>query len=459
MVKVDGAFDKVAVSADGKGMVPLAGAALFALSADRVGLTAALSRAMVGMRRRRGRHDPGRVVRDLAVMLAAGGDSVSDMAVLGGQERLFGGVASQATARRVIAWLAEDPGRLAALRAARAKARLRAWELGARAERIVIDIDATLTTAYSAKEGAAGNFKGGFGHHPFCAYLAGSREALGAILRPGNAGSNTGADQVAILELALGQLPREAVESESILMRADGAGSVHELINYAREANINYSVGFDLTAEIRQQLIDQPETAWMLAIGQDGKPRVVKGEDGELVELAHVTELSGLVDLESWGTGARLIARRERLQGEEQLRLFADHGEWRLEVFLTDQDEQDVRELDREHREHAQVEDRIREGKDTGMRNLPFPDMARNQVWLELVMIAQDLIAWTQALALTGELARCEVKRLRYRLIHQAGRLVRSARRTKLRLEHSWPWAQALTEAFTRLQALPTPAD
>jgi len=459
MVRVDGALDKVAVSADGRGMVGLAGAGLLALCADRVGLTGALSVALLGMRRRRGRHDPGRVIRDLAVMLASGGDSVSDMAVLGGQERLFGAVASQATARRAIAWIAEDRGRLARLRAARVRARSRAWALGARPEQIIIDIDATLTTAYSQKEGAAGNFKHGFGHHPFCAYLDGSREALGAILRPGNAGSNTGADQVAIVELALGQLPREVAECEPILMRADGAGSVHELTDYLREGKINFSVGFDLTAEVRQAIIDRPESAWVLAVCQDGSPRVATNEDGELVELAHVCELTGLVDLDGWPEGSRLIARRERLQGEEQLRLFADHGEWRLEVFLTDQDDQDIAELDRRHRQHATVEDRIREGKDTGMRNLPFPDMARNQVWLELVMIAQDLIAWTQALALEGQLARCEVKRLRYRLIHQAGRLTRSARKTRLRLERSRPWARELAHAFTRLQALPTPAD
>ena len=458
MVKVDGAFDKLAVSADGNGMVGLAGAGLLALCADRVGLTRALSRALLGMRRRRGRHDPGQVVRDLAVVLASGGDSVSDMAALGGQERLFGAVASQATARRAIAWIAEDPARLERLRAARARARARAWELGACPDRIIIDIDATLTTAYSPKEGAAGNFKGGFGHHPFCAYLDGSREALGAILRPGNAGSNTGADQVAIVELGLGQLPREVVESEAILARADGAGSVHELLDYLREGEINFSVGFDVTAEVRQAIIDRPESAWALAVCQDGTPRTAKGESGELVELAHVCELTDLIDLDGWPSGSRLIARRERLQGEEQLKLFADHGEWRLEVFLTDQAGDDISELDRCHREHAQVEDRIREGKDTGMRNLPFPDMARNQVWLELVMIAQDLIAWTQALALAGELSRCEVKRLRYRLIHQAGRLVRSARQTRLRLESSWPWATQLEEAFAQLQALPGPS-
>jgi hypothetical protein len=176
------------------------------------------------------------------------------------------------------------------------------------------------------------------------------------------------------------------IQQESILVRADGAGSVHELLDYLREGQMNFSVGFDLTAEIRQAIIDRPESAWVLAVCQDGKPRVVKDEDGQTIELAHVCELTDVVDLSAWPLGSRLIARRERLQGEEQLKLFADWGEWRLEVFLTDQDDEDIPELDRRHREHAQAEDRIREGKDTGMRNLPFPDMARNQVWLKLVL-------------------------------------------------------------------------
>jgi DDE family transposase len=459
MVQAGGALDKLGVTADGKGMVSLAGAGLLALCADRVGLTGALSRATWGMRRRRGRHDPGRVVRDLAVMLAAGGDSVSDLAALRGQERLFGGVASEATARRAIAWIAADRTRLEALRAARAKARARAWKLGARPERVVIDIDATLLAAHSEKEGAAGTFKHGYGHHPMNAYLDDSREALAAILRPGNAGSNTAADQVAVVDLALEQLPREVVAAEPIVVRADGAGAVHALVDYLREGRMSFSVGFDLTADVRQAIIDLPDGAWRLAVCQDGTPRVKPGEDGQEVELAHVAELTGLVGLDGWPAGSRLIVRRERLQGEEQLRLFADLGAWRLELFLTDQDGNDIAELDRFHRQHAVVEDRIREGKDTGMRNLPFPDMARNQVWLELVLIAQDLIAWTQALALEGELSRCEVKRLRYRLIHQAGRLVRGARQTRLRLERSWPWARELAHAFARLQALPVPAD
>jgi Transposase DDE domain group 1 len=123
---------------------------------------------------------------------------------------------------------------------------------------------------------------------------------------------------------------------------------------------------------------------------------------------------------------------------------------------MTDQ-EGEIAELDLHHRGHARVEDRVRCGKDMGLRNLPFREFAPNEVWFELSLIAQDLVAWTKRLALDGELARAEPKRLRYRLLHQAGRIARSGRRVKLRLERSWPWAQALVAASERIRALPAP--
>lgn len=124
---------------------------------------------------------------------------------------------------------------------------------------------------------------------------------------------------------------------------------------------------------------------------------------------------------------------------------------------MTDR-EGEIARLDLDHRGHARVEDRVRCGKDTGLRNLPFRDFAANEAWLELSLIAQDLLAWTKLLSLDGDLARAEPKRLRYRLLHQAGRIARSGRRTRLRLERSWPWAQALVTAFDRIRALPAAA-
>jgi hypothetical protein len=181
MVKRDGLVDKLVVAADGTGQVGHAGSALLGGVADRIGLTRALSAAMAPTRQRRSAHDPGVVLRDLVVMLADGGDCLADIAALRDQGDLFGGVASDSTAFRVIDSI--DAGCLERLRGAVASARARAWALGARPAQIVLDIDATLTTAYSDKEQAAGNFKGGYGHHPLVCYLDGSGEAPGGVLR------------------------------------------------------------------------------------------------------------------------------------------------------------------------------------------------------------------------------------------------------------------------------------
>jgi hypothetical protein len=179
----DGRSFTVGVAPDGVGLVSHAGAALLAEIADRTGLTRELSAALAGLRERQRRHDPGRVIRDLAVMLADGGDCLSDLRAVRDQQPLFGEVASNATAFRVIDAIAGDRALLEALRAARARAREQAWQAGAAPERIVIDVDATLITAHSEKDGAAGTFKGGFGFHPLLAYLDESREAHETVRR------------------------------------------------------------------------------------------------------------------------------------------------------------------------------------------------------------------------------------------------------------------------------------
>jgi Transposase DDE domain group 1 len=132
-----------------------------------------------------------------------------------------------------------------------------------------------------------------------------------------------------------------------------------------------------------------------------------------------------------------------------------DHDGHRFQVFLTDQPDPDIATLELRHRQRARVEDRIRGAKATGLRNLPFDRWRRNTVWLELVLAAQDLVCFTQALLLEGHLAVAEPKTLRYRLLHVAARIVRHARRTILRLQRSWPWAVQLARAFARLRALP----
>jgi Transposase DDE domain group 1 len=445
-VQRDGRRFTVDVVPDGDGLVSHVGAALLAEAADRLGLTDALSRALAPMRERRGRHDPGRVVRDLAVMLADGGDCLADLRAVRDQQPLFGPVASDATAFRVIDRIAGDSALLGALRAARARARATAWDAGAAPERIVIDIDATLITAHSEKDGAAGTFKRGFGFHPLLAYLDESREALAGVLRPGNAGANTAADHIDMVDLALEQLPRQVVEQAQIVVRTDSAAATHELTDELRVAKINFLMGLDLTAGVREAILGLPEQTWRPAVRQDGGTR----------EGAWVAELTDHLDLSAWPEGARVIVRRERPHPGAQLS-FTDHDGHRFLATLTDVAGNPV-ELECLHRARASAEDRVRNGKQTGLENLPFRDFDHNAVWLELSLIAQDLIAWTQALALTGDLAVCEPKTLRYRLLHTAARVAFHARRATLRLQRTWPWATALAAAFARLAALPPPA-
>jgi hypothetical protein len=445
-VQRDGRRFTVDVASDGDGLVSHAGAGLVAEAADRLGLTDALSRALAPMRERRGRHDPGRVVRDLAVMLADGGDCLADLRAVRDQQVLFGPVASDATAFRVIDAIASDPGLFDALRAARAQAREHAWNIGAAPDRIVIDIDATMITSHSEKEGAAGTFKGGFGFHPLVAYLDESREALAAVLRPGNAGANTASDHLRIVELVLEQLPCEVVATRPIVVRTDSAAATHQLTDELRAANINFLMGFDLTETIRDAILALPEAAWQPAIRQDGETR----------EGAWVAEITDALDLSGWPEGSRVIVRRERPHPGAQLS-FTDHDGHRFLATLTDLPD-DAVELERLHRARANAEDRIRAAKQTGLDNLPFQGFDHNAVWLEIALIAQDLIAWIQALALDGELAVCEPKALRYRLLHTAGRLAFHARRATLRLQRTWPWARELATAFARLAALPAPA-
>jgi hypothetical protein len=415
--------------------------------ADRVELTRAFGWREPGERRR---HPDAAVLRDLAVMLADGGDCLSDLAVLRDQPELFGPVASTPTAWRIIERVGKDPDGLAGLRTARAHARARAWAAGAHpeVELLIVDADATLVLAHSDhKEGAAGTYKHTFGFAPLLAYLDRGQapgEPLAGILRPGNAAAGAASDLIELVDLALAQLPAAAGDPP-VLVRSDSAGGSSKLAWHLHERQVGFSLGMQIDAHVREAILAQPEQAWTPAVEPDGQVR-----DG-----AEVVELTGWVDLHTWPDGTRALCRREDAHPGAQLR-FTDHDGHRFQVFLTDQPDPDLACLELRHRQRARVEDRIRGAKATGLRNLPFDRWRRNAIWLELILAAQDLCCWTQALLLDGTLAVAEPKALRYRLLHVAARIVRHARRTILRLQATWPWAAALARAFARLRALLT---
>jgi Transposase DDE domain group 1 len=432
-------FGTVDVVADGTGLSSRAGSALLALTAQRLGLTDGLGGALAGTRERRSAHDPGRVLCDLAVMAADGGRCVSDLAVLAGQPSLFGNVASVATARRVLFSIGQPE--IDRVRQARALARERAWNAGAAPDRVILDFDATPISIHSEKELAAGHYKGGFGFNPLLASCG--REVLAGVLRPGNAGANNAADHLRVLELALEQLPESALDGE-ILARSDSAGASHDFAGACRETKIHFSLGYSINNSVREQILALDEAAWMPAVNQDGQPR----------EGSWVAELTGLLDLSSWPLGTRLIARRERPHPGAQL-TFTDLDGHRFQCFITDQDGHDIAALEALHRQHAEVEDRVKTLKATGAGYLPFHSFTANAAWFELALTAHDIMVWTQQLTLDGEHSISEPKRLRYRILHVAGQITRHARRSTLHLPADWPWADAILRAFKRLNALP----
>ncbi|MBS1860676.1 MAG: IS1380 family transposase [Actinobacteria bacterium] len=339
-------------------------------------MTRALSESLAPTRERRSAHDPGVVVRDLAVAIADGGDHVSDLGVLRDQEALFGAVASETTAHRVLRSV--DADLLEALRVARARALRHAWDAGARPEELALDIDATLLGAHSEKERAAGTYKGGFGFFPLLCYLSETGEPLAGILRPGNAGANTAADHFEVLQLALEQLPEVDLERE-ILIRADIGGRTRAFTADCREAGIRFSVGYEVEARVREAIGALPESAWQQAIDGDGTER----------EGAGVTEPTNRVDLSNRPEGTRLIVRRERPHPGAQLSVLDCETGYRHTAFITDQGDADVAALELRHRRLARVEDAIRVGKETGMRKMPFATFEHNRAWLEVSLLAQ----------------------------------------------------------------------
>jgi Transposase DDE domain group 1 len=442
---------KITVSADGQGLVSQAGALLLAETVRATGLSQGLSGGLARWRARRAVHDPGKILTDLVVTLGLGGDCLADVAVLRAQPELCGPVASDPVISRLVSALAADaPRALRAIRKARATARERAWALagerapGADGSLIPVDLDATIVPAHSEKENAAPTWKKTFGFHPLAAFAdhgAGAGgEALAIMLRPGNAGSNTAAEHTEVTGLALSQLPRRA--RRRVLIRTDSGGGTHEFLAWLAGRRLHYSVGMTITDDMQDAILMLPDRIWEPAYDAGGQVR----------PGAWVAELTGLLDLSSWPEGMRVIVRRERPHPGAQLR-FTDIDGHRFTCFATDARRGQLADLELRHRRRARCEDRIRNAKDTGLRNLPLHGFNQNQIWCELVAMASELTAWMQMLALDGPARAWEPKRLRLRLFAAAGRIVRGGRRLRLRIAATWPWTTQLTAAITRLQA------
>ena len=456
MKKRIGSYPRVRVEGGGRAVVSQAGGVLLVETARKTGLDQAISAALAPWRKRRAVHDPGKILLDVALAVALGGDCLADVGILRAEPVVFGPVASDPTVSRLVDALASaGPKALAAIRTTLAHVREHVWKLAGQAApdaggQVIVDIDGVLVLAHSEKQDAAATWKKTFGHHPLMASVdhgrGGSGEPVAGLLRPGNAGSNTAVDHITTAQLALSQLPKKYRRGRQTLIRTDSGGGTHEFVAWLTQRGrwLSYSVGMTITEHVHHAVLKVPASAWTAATEPDGEIR-----DG-----AWVAELDGDC-LKGWPKGMRLIVRKERPHPGAQLR-FMDADGLRLTCFATNTTGQ-IAELELRHRQRARAEDRIRAARATGLRNLPLRDTAQNQIWLEIVQIALDLLAWMPMLALTGRARLWEPRRLRIRLFSAAAQLVTTARRRHLKFATHWPWTDVITDAIERLQALPNP--
>jgi hypothetical protein len=428
--KPNGWDHNLSVTARGKGLVGHAGAVLLRKCADRTGLTSALS-SVLPAGQQPGWWDRGIVLVNLAVAVVLGGTGMSDIALLAHQAKVFGDPPSDSTVHRTLTLF--DDTLLRRIAAVRAQVRRHVWHLLTLRPGgfpwlcvagklltgwIVIDIDATLITAHSAKQGAAVTFKKGWGLHPLAGWCANTSESLAMLLRPGNAGSNTVTDHLRILSEAIDQLPPPY--RAKILIRIDGAGATHDLLTHLQSLNttrrtVYYTVGWAITEADETAIAKLPAHVWDAGLHQDGQA------DSEV----GVAELTGLSTRTGWPDGQRLIVRRTRPAGRHRAKLTALERQtgWRYAITATNIDRipgvggsHQPQWLDVLHRSHATVEDRVRTGKATGLRRLPSHYWNVNQRGLLATNLACDLDAWTRLLGLHDQpdLAHAEPDTLRY---------------------------------------------
>lgn len=448
---------RVVVEGGGSGVVAHVGLHLLGAFADRLGLGESLSSCIPVRSERAPDHDRGKVLVQMALAIAGGGESCADIEHLRSQPDLFGTVASDSTVHRTIT--AITPAIRAELAEGIAECRNEVWSRSAQTTGrgpVLLDIDATLVEIHSEnKEETGPNYKGGFGFHPLLCFADATGEALAGKLRPGNAGANTAADHIEILDQAIAQLPpgiaaghREGDDprlvQREVILRSDSAGSTHLFRQALRCRNIKFMTVAQTTTDIQAAIFDAEglEPAWSEATGQDG------------VALAHsaVCELTSLVDLSAFPTGTRLIVRREPLHPGAQRSLFPS-SEYRYWGFYTDLDG-DPAKLDALMRAHAHVENHIERLKDSGLLRFPFSRSAANCAWMQLVMLAADLVRWFQLLCCDSYWSSARPKSLRWGLFHAPGRLVHSARRSVVRLIEGWPAAGALLEAYRQVELI-----
>ncbi len=446
------------VTGRGRGLCSRSGLVWLAQVADWSGLTGALSQGLAGLGRRS--HDPGRTIGLLVLALADGATAMADVSLLAGLRGLFGRVPSPATVWRTLGRVTstEIRGLWAADRRSRAAVMgvQRSWS------RLVIDIDATIVTTRSNKQDAAGTFKKSFGFHPLVALIADLREVLTVMVRPGNAGSNTAADHVLVLDAAIEALGDEAMRGHhrgdpadtvtvELVARTDAAGQTRDFVAECADRNIRYSVGAAVTASVRRAIENSVPHDWMAA-----RPDR-KRNNGQWLpddDPPQVADLTTYVNLKGWPEGSRLIVKAETPAMYTQLSLFDTVEGKRHTAIITDL-AGDPASIEFHHRQRGAAEAVIRDLKACGFDKWPSEDIVTNETWATCCALAFNLLSRAQRLTLATRYHRATPKTIRNRFLHIAGQLSTTGR--VLHLDQDWPWTPAITTALTKLHDTPPP--
>jgi len=448
---------RVKVEPGGAGVVAHVGLHALGSFADRLGLGDSLSARIPWTGERMPLHDRGKVLTQMALVLAGGGESCADIEHLRFQADLFGWVPSDSTVFRTFHEISKE--RRIGLEAALAEVRSKVWSRSAATTGtapVVLDIDASLVEIHSEnKEQAAATFKGGYGFHPMFCFADATGETLAGVLRPGNAGANTVSDHVAVLDAAIAQLPKEIARghrpgdapgavARSVIVRADSAGCTEGFLAACRTRNVTFFVSARSNSQVTAAIFDAVglETVWEPAIGRDGEVR----------QGAAVCELTSLIADHKLPAGTRLIVRREPLHPGAQRSLFPSL-EFRYWGFYTDASGSPV-ELDATMRAHAHVEQHICRLKDSGLTRFPFTSFAANANWMMTVAMAADLLRWFQLLCMDAAWVGARPKAMRWGILHAPGRLVSSGRQRIVRIIDGWPGTDTLLGAYRHIAAI-----
>jgi Transposase DDE domain group 1 len=445
---------RVVVEPGGAGVVAHVGLHTLGAFADALGLGDSLSAAIPPPGERLPLHDRGKVLVQTSLMLAGGGESCADIEHLRLQEDLFGSVPSDTTVFRTFHEI--TPSTRNGIACAMAEVRSKVWRRSSAttgSDPVLLDIDASLVEIHSEhKMSAAPTFKGGYGFHPMFCFADATGEALASLLRPGNAGANTVADHVRVLDDALVQLPEEislghhrgddpALVGREVVVRADSAGCTEGFLGACRERNIGFFVTVRSNAQVTGAILAAAglEGVWAPAITQEGEQRVG----------AAVCEVTPLISDHKLPEGTRCIIRREPLHPGAQRSLFPalDYRYW---GFYTDRDGDPVT-LDATMRAHAHVEQHIARLKDSGLLRFPFTSFEANTNWMMAVTMAADLLRWFQLLCLDGPWVGARPKALRWGILHAPGRLIHRSRQRVVRIIDGWPGTDALLGAYRRI--------